>query len=112
MAVWADPEAVAEMMRWARVIALAGLVALHAPDSAAQMACGSYDRMQEQLIQRYEEARVGRGLGSSTVLIEVWASETTGTWTILKVYTTGMACVMASGEGWEIFEPEIPGTPI
>ncbi len=36
----------------------------------------------------------------STAIFEIWASEKTGTWTILKTTPNGLTCVMAVGDGW------------
>ncbi len=57
--------------------------------------------MVEQLSRAYGEARKGAGLAGQAALFEVWASNATGTWTILKTYPNGTTCIMAVGEGWQ-----------
>ncbi len=77
----------------------------------SQQACNTHASLMTQLNLKYGEARLGSGMGSTTIF-EMWASEETGTWTILEVFPNGMACVKAAGEGWET-DPKIPeGDPI
>lgn len=45
--------------------------------------------------------------GKGTLL--VWANPDTGTWTAAVVTTTGVACVIGSGEGWEAAGPQPEG---
>ena len=71
------------------------------PVAQAQMACGARDAVVENLGQKYGEVRRGGGLTGSTAIYEIWASEETGSWTILKTTPNGLTCVMAVGEGWQ-----------
>ncbi len=98
------------MIGWAA--ALPGfLLALHGLPVAAQITCGDRYAMVEQLSRVYGEARQGGGLANPTAIFEVWASCDTGSWTILKTYPSGMACLIAVGENWQGAVCE-EGTPI
>ena len=68
------------------------------------MACGERNAVVTKLGEKYGEVRRGGGLAGATAIFEVWASDTTGTWTILKTTPNGQACVMAVGEGWQEYE--------
>jgi len=53
-----------------------------------------------KLKKKYGESERGMGLSGTEVLIEVWSSEKTGTWTIVMTRPNGIACVMAAGDSW------------
>lgn len=89
-------------LRLLSISALAiGAVSLTSVDAQAQMACGKRDAVVAKLGDKYGEVRRGGGLTGSTAIFEVWASESTGTWTILKTTPDGLTCVMAVGDGWQ-----------
>ena len=71
------------------------------PVAQAQMVCGTRDSVVANLGDKYGEVRRGAGLTGTTAIFEIWASEATGTWTILKTTPNGITCVMAVGEGWQ-----------
>ena len=77
-----------------------GMLATAPPAAHAQMSCGDRNVMVEQLSRTYGEVRKGAGLTGQTALFEVWASDVTGSWTILKTYPNGTACLIAAGENW------------
>ena len=78
--------------------------------AVAQSTCGLHASMIMKLDMKYGEVRLGIGIGPSN-LFELWASEATGSWTILEVFSSGMACVRAAGEGWTVDPPVLPGKP-
>ena len=86
------------MTRWVSIL-LAAFIALHGAPAAAQGSCGDRAAMVRKLDAMYGEVRRGFGL-SNGILLEVWASEATGTFTILQSYTTGVSCVVAAGRRW------------
>ncbi len=65
------------------------------------MVCGARDSVVTGLGEKYGEIRRGGGLAGPTAIFEIWASEATGTWTILKISPDGMACIMAAGNVWQ-----------
>jgi hypothetical protein len=71
------------------------------PAAQAQIACGEREAVVQQLSGTHREIRKGSGLAGQAALFEVWASNATGSWTILKTTPNGIACVMAVGEGWQ-----------
>ncbi len=77
-----------------------GMLATAPPAAHAQLSCGDRTAMVEQLSRAYGEARKGAGLAGQTALFEIWASDVTGTWTILKTSPNGIACLIAAGENW------------
>ncbi len=88
------------------------LVILLAPAIAqAQMACGTRDTVVEKLGEKYGETRRGVGLAGPTAIFEIWASEATGTWTILKTTPNGQTCIMAVGDNWRNLTPDY-ATPL
>ena len=77
-------------------------MAVAAPVAAqVQVACGARNSVVANLGEKYGEVRRGGGLTGSTAIFEIWASEATGSWTILKTTPNGLTCVMAVGEGWQ-----------
>ena len=81
-------------------VLILGMAAAAPPDAQAQMACGTRDSVVEKLGEKYGEVRRGGGLAGPTTIFEIWASDVTGTWTILKTTPNGFTCIMAVGDGW------------
>ncbi len=81
-------------------VLILGMAAIGPPDAQAQMACGTRDSIVAKLGEKYGEVRRGGGLAGSTAIYEIWASDVTGSWTILKTTPNGLTCVMAVGDDW------------
>ena len=89
-----------------RVLPLLGLlIALHGAPAVAQAMCGDRAEMVESLDKKYGEVQMSLGL-AGTNLFETWANCLTGTWTILKTYPNGRACLVATGESWRSVDCE------
>ena len=78
------------------------LFAVTAPLANAQMVCGTRDKIIAQLEKKYGETRRSLGLQQGRGVVEVYASEETGSWTILVTDARGKSCLMAAGEAFEI----------
>ena len=99
-------------------IAAVGALILTAVPSLAQgmpnpNQCASRDKVVELLAAKYGETRHGIGLAANNTVMEVFASDKTGTWTITVTMPTGVTCMVASGQGYEAMtEPlPVPGDP-
>ena len=84
-------------------------LALAAPLTAfgQQGVCAKRDDVVEKLGAKYGERLAGRGIVSSTMIFELYASNETGTWTLLRTDTTGISCVMMTGDVWESHDPTV-----
>jgi hypothetical protein len=67
----------------------------------AQSLCGVREAVVDMLGTRYGETVRSIGLAGRDRIVEVFASEETGSWTILVTTTDGMACLVASGQHFE-----------
>ena len=63
--------------------------------------CGSRDIVLDRLSSHYGETRRSMGLGANNGIVEVFASDETGTWTITITLPDGRMCLVASGESYE-----------
>lgn len=77
----------------------------------AQMVCGARADIIKQLQKKYGETRRSVGLQQGRGVVEIYASEATGSWTILVTDTRGKSCLMAAGEAFQIEEIAIEDTP-
>lgn len=71
-----------------------------APPSHARENCGVRETVVAKLQNSYSESLVAGGLqGNKNVqtMVEVWASEKTGTFTMLLTSAEGVSCVVAVG---------------
>jgi len=86
-----------------RGVAAIGL-ALSAPQSApaeTPRTCAAHTQVVERLAERYGETLQSMGMHSNNGLLEIYASEETGTWTILVTSPDGTSCLVAAGQMWE-----------
>ncbi|MEL6798787.1 MAG: hypothetical protein AAFR34_00810 [Pseudomonadota bacterium] len=76
--------------------------------------CGPRDRVIERLASVYGESRRSIGLAANNRVLEVYASDETGTWTVTVTLPDGMTCLVASGNAYEGFEnlPPVQGTAL
>ena len=70
--------------------------------------CGPRDAVIDRLAQGYGETRQSMGLGSNNAVIEVFASDETGSWTITVTQPNGLTCLVASGQGFEQLSEALP----
>ncbi|SFB04468.1 hypothetical protein SAMN05421688_2491 [Poseidonocella pacifica] len=63
---------------------------------AAAQTCMDAQELEASLIDWYGETPVG----AQDTDFQVWASETSGTWSMVEYRETGEACVLSTGEGW------------
>lgn len=63
--------------------------------------CGPREKVVETLAQKYKENRRSIGLATQGRVMEVYASEESGTWTIVVTMPNGMTCLIASGQAFE-----------
>ena len=84
-----------------RLLALSltfGMAALAPPAFAAN--CALRDTVVERLQGKYAEQLTVGGLqsgGNAQSVLEIWASDETGTFTVLMTNANGINCVMAAG---------------
>ena len=87
-----------------------GVMVLAAQDIAAQQTrnCASRDAVIERLANSYGETRQSIGLGSQGAVVETFASDDTGSWTITVTMPNGMTCLVASGQSFEELAGALP----
>lgn len=81
-----------------------------APNNS-RMPCHNATEIAKQLSNKYEEAPVAFGLQSNGNLLQVYASEQKGTWTVVSTTPAGMSCIVAAGKRWESL-PAIKSDPM
>jgi hypothetical protein len=95
---------------------LAIMLAISAGPGLAQgtgsVICGQRDQIIGQLRARFGEEVRATGLAGPTRIVEVFASDTTGSWTITVTSVDGTTCLMASGQHYEAAPPHPPGEPM
>lgn len=85
---------------------LFGMVATAPPAFAAN--CAMRDTVVERLKSQFSEVLTAGGLQeaqSATTVIEVWASQEGGTFTVIVTNPQGISCVVAVGTDWFQSEP-------
>ena len=73
--------------------------------------CGQRDQIVGHLRTRFGEEVRATGLAGPTRIVEVFASDATGSWTITVTSVDGTTCLMASGQNYQATAPQPPGDP-
>ena len=66
-----------------------------------RQACAERATVVDRLADKFGETWQSMGLNPQNGVVEVYASDQTGTWTILITRPDGVSCLIASGEMWE-----------
>jgi glucose/arabinose dehydrogenase len=76
--------------------------------------CGPRASVIAQLGERYGETRRSIGIAANNLVMEVFASDTSQSWTITVTTPQGQTCLVASGQGYEVMADELPakGDPV
>ena len=87
-----------------------GVMVLAASQVSAQQSrnCAPRETVIERLADAYGESRQSIGLGANNAVVEVFASNDTGTWTITVTSPTGITCLVASGQSFETLAEALP----
>jgi len=95
-----------------RLVLAAALAALSAcePAFAQPLPCAPAKLIVERLAAAYGEVPAQEGATDGGDLVVVLASPS-GSWTALRVTPAGLACFLASGQGWQPVPPAVPGKP-
>jgi len=83
--------------------------------AAAQIAhsapqCDSRETVTALLADRYDETRRAIGIAGEAAVMELFAAETTGTWSITMTLPDGRMCLMASGSNYETVTEDLPAS--
>lgn len=87
-----------------------GLAAVLAATQIAHSApqCDSREAVTALLADRYGETRRSVGIAGQSAVMELYASDETGTWSITMTMPDGLMCLMASGSNYEAVTEELP----
>ncbi len=70
--------------------------------------CHAHELVVTRLAERYGETRQSIGLAANNAVVEVFASEETGTWTITVTAPGGPTCLVASGNEFQAIAEALP----
>ena len=88
-------------------LGFAGLILATQAGFAAPQ-CGPRSAVLDHLGQKYGESRRSIGIAANNTVMAVFASPTSGSWTILVTMPDGVSCLVASGQGYEAIADELP----
>lgn len=71
----------------------------------AEIICAPRVEMLNRLERQFGAVRQGMGLSGPDRMVEVWATERSGDWTLVMTYPDGQSCIVAMGEDWETLRP-------
>ncbi len=91
---------------------VAALCLTAAPPVAAQQQarCAPRAQVMDLIEGRRGETRRAIGLTSNASVMELYASEATGGWTLVVTLPSGMTCLLGAGTGFEV-EDRVAGAP-
>ncbi|MDZ4134549.1 MAG: hypothetical protein U1D06_03000 [Paracoccaceae bacterium] len=87
-------------------LGFAALILMAHAGNAAQ--CGPRGPILAQLAERFGETRRSVGLADNNMVIEVFASAKTQSWTITVTTPDGNTCLVAAGLGFETLAEPLP----
>ncbi|MEP5728433.1 MAG: hypothetical protein ABJL67_03555 [Sulfitobacter sp.] len=101
---------IGKVLKLGALTAAAALYLMGTTDVAAQNArnCAPREAVIERLADSYGETRKSIGLGSNNAVVELFASEETGSWTITVTAPGGLTCLVASGQSFETVAEALP----
>jgi hypothetical protein len=83
----------------------AGVILAHQAAHAQQQGnCAQRSQVVERLQTKYGESRKSVGLAAKNGVVETYASDESGTWTIVITLPNGMTCLVAAGNSFEPVE--------
>ncbi|MEX0305826.1 MAG: hypothetical protein AB3N12_00435 [Ruegeria sp.] len=86
-----------------------GLMVLAAHQLYAQpRQCAPRDNVIKRLVENYGETRRGIGIARQGAIMELYASDNTGSWTITVTLPDGITCLVASGQAFETLAEALP----
>ncbi len=88
-------------------LGLGGMLAAAGIAHAAPQ-CDTRDTVTALLADRYGETRRLVGIAGEAAVMELFAADATGTWSITMTLPDGRMCLMASGSGYEAVTEELP----
>lgn len=94
-------------MMFALSLGIGGMV-LASDIANGQTQCDTRDHVVAHLAERYGETRRAIGIAGEGAVMELFAAETTGTWTITVTLPDGQMCLVASGAAYEAVTEELP----
>lgn len=99
-------------MMFALSLGIGGMI-LAADIARGQTRCDARDRVLAFLAERYGETRRSIGIAGEGAVMELFAAEGTGTWTLTVTLPDGQTCLVASGSAYESVTEDLPakGTP-
>ena len=89
------------------LLATSALILMGTSAIAQNRNCGPRDAVVERLTTGYGESRQAVGPGSNNAVVEVFASDETGSWTITVTMPNGLTCLVASGQAFELLDEEL-----
>jgi hypothetical protein len=93
---------------WKMTVLAIGALMASSTLTQAQQNCAARDTVIQRLASAYGETRRSIGLAQNNTMVEVFASSTTGTWTITVTNTAGRTCLVASGQAFEQLAEALP----
>lgn len=73
----------------------------------SDIVCAPSDEMRQRLTRDHGATLSGTGLRDAESVVELWSSER-GDWTLVVSYATGLRCIVAMGEAWDMIAPPDP----
>lgn len=94
-----------------RFLILACIATILSTSATAQSRhCGDHARIVERLATGYGRSRQSIGVGADGNVVEVFASDESGSWTITVTKPGGLTCLVASGEAFQMLAEALPNT--
>ena len=90
------------------VTSLVILTGVAAADAQSANRCAEREVVLDRLGGKYGETRRTIGMTPNNSVVEMHASEETGSWTITVTHPNGVTCMVAAGTAFETIDP----TPI
>jgi hypothetical protein len=94
------------------LIAAAAAACFAVPAAASAANCAPRDKVVERLKDKYGEIQQSIGLGQRGAIVETFASEASGSWTITVTTPNGVTCMIASGQSFQVVRVSDEGDPV
>lgn len=96
-----------ERTLFALSLGLAGLMMAPTAGRAAPQ-CAPHDIVAKSLADQFGEVRRSIGLAQDNTVMEIYAAAETGTWTLTMTLPTGLTCLVAAGNNFELTSDALP----